>query len=143
MIGFRSKAIATLVLCLVASNSLSEGIETIGSVLSDTGVPVAGFPVVIANKSQPNENFVSITDSAGQISIGVVPSGTYVATPANDLAASMEFEVETKEPRCFAFGTICGEASFTASEAGQFEVPSNWSISPNFVLEDAQNAILR
>lgn len=80
-----------LILTLAPAAGLAENVVVSGRLITDTGRPIVGYPVIVEGDAG---QFVAITDAEGGYQLGDLPGGSYTAAPAGDLTAKEAFTVE-------------------------------------------------
>ncbi len=105
MTGPKALAFSTLI---VAAPIAAEA-ETVinGRLLTDTGQPIAGYPLVVEGVVEGvNEQFVIVTDADGSYSLEGLAGGDYTVAPAGDLTTKQSFTIEDLNQRKGVFGRL-------------------------------------
>ena len=71
--------------------ALAESGAVSGRLMTDTGHPVAGYPVIVEGEAG---QFVAVTDTEGGYALDDLPGGSYTVAPAGDLTVKQTFTVE-------------------------------------------------
>lgn len=75
--------------------ALAESVVS-GRLMTDTGRPVAGYPVIVEGEAG---QFVAVTDAEGGYALDDLPDGSYTVAPAGDLTVKQTFTVEQTDDR--------------------------------------------
>lgn len=102
--------------------------EDIGTIVTPSGDPIAGLPVVISKVGAPDDSFVSLTDQSGTIIVTGIPDGEYEVAPINGLGPASKFSV-TSTKRCLLFQSVCATTSTQVTDVGDIQVPENWEMN--------------
>lgn len=78
---------ATAALLVPAARAIAQA--AMGEVMTDTGKPLAGFPVIITGNG---ESHVAITDPNGVFRVPGLKAGQYTVAPASDTAKTVPFQ---------------------------------------------------
>lgn len=109
---------ALLVGALGTGSALCADATVEGVVLTEKGVPVMGFPVVITNEEN---QVVAVTDEAGRFAAEGLAPGTYEAHFAQGSTGPVEFVVPESGGGFLSLG---GAGSPTSIDLGTINVPT-------------------